>query len=64
LPVAIGYFIAGRLGGFLVHYYGDVLRRPAQMWWIISAIGLLTALALWLYNLLVKPSAIADASGA
>ncbi len=64
LPVAIGYFIAGRLGGFLVHYYGDVLHRPAQMWWVISAIGLLTALAMWLYNLTMKPGAIADAPGA
>ena len=26
LPVAIGYFIAGPLGGYLVHYFGD--RAP------------------------------------
>jgi POT family proton-dependent oligopeptide transporter len=64
LPVAIGYFIAGQLGGSMVHYFGDVLRRPAQMWWVISAIGFLTAASLWLYNLVVKPAVVADAPGA
>jgi proton-dependent oligopeptide transporter, POT family len=64
LPVAIGYFIAGPLGGYLVHYFGDTLHRPGQMWWVISAIGFLTALAMWIYNLVVKPVAIADAAGA
>ena len=28
LPVAIGYLIGGKLGGYLVHYFGDVLHRP------------------------------------
>ncbi len=63
LPVAIGYFIAGPLGGYLVHYFGDVLGRPERMWWVISAIGFLTALAMWIYNIVVKPVAAADAAG-
>ena len=29
LPVAIGYLIGGKVGGYLVHYFGDVLHRPA-----------------------------------
>ena len=29
LPIAIGYFIAGPLGGYLLHEFGDVLHRPA-----------------------------------
>ena len=64
LPVAIGYFIAGWFGGSLVHYFGEVLRRPEQMWLVISAIGFVTALAMWLYNLVFKPVVVADASRA
>ena len=60
LPVAIGYLIAGRLGGYLVHYFGDVLHRPAEMWWVISAIGFATTLLMWIYNMVFKPIAAAD----
>jgi POT family proton-dependent oligopeptide transporter len=56
LPIAIGYFIAGPLGGYLVHYYGEVLHRPQQMWWIISAVGVVTAGLTWLYDRIFKPS--------
>jgi POT family proton-dependent oligopeptide transporter len=56
LPIAIGYFIAGPLGGYLVHYYGEVIHRPQQMWWIISAVGVLTAGLTWLYDRIFKPS--------
>ena len=55
LPIAIGYFIAGPLGGYLVHYYGEVVHRPQQMWWIISAIGVVTASLTWLYDKILKP---------
>jgi MFS family permease len=60
LPIAIGYLIGGPLGGYLVHYYGEVVRRPQQMWWVISAIGILTAALTWLYDKILKPS---NASG-
>lgn len=56
LPIAIGYLIGGPLGGYLVHYYGEVIRRPQQMWWVISAIGILTAALTWLYDKILKPS--------
>jgi len=64
LPIAIGYLIGGRLGGYLVHYFGDVLHRPEQMWWVVSAIGFATALLMWIYNVVVKPIAAADSSPA
>ena len=64
LPIAIGYLIGGRLGGYLVHYFGDVLHRPEQMWWVVSAIGFATALLMWIYNIVVKPIAAADSSPA
>jgi dipeptide/tripeptide permease len=50
LPVAIGYFVAGGLGGYLLHEFGDVLGRPQQMWWVITAIGVVTAALMWLYD--------------
>ena len=56
LPIAIGYFIAGHLGGYLVHYYGEVVRRPQQMWWVVSAIGIVTTILMWLYDKIVKPA--------
>jgi dipeptide/tripeptide permease len=55
LPVAIGYFIAGGLGGYLLHEFGEVLQRPQQMWWIVTAIGVSTAVLMWLYDTFLKP---------
>jgi MFS family permease len=64
LPIAIGYLIGGKLGGYLVHYFGDVVHRPEQMWWVVSAIGFATTLLMWIYNILFKPTAAADSSPA
>ncbi len=55
LPIAIGYLVGGWLGGFLEKEFGDVLHRPAQMWWVIAAIGVLTAALMWLYGRIVTP---------
>ena len=55
LPVAIGYFIAGPLGGYLVHQFGEVLHRPQQMWWVVAGVGILTTILMWLYDTIVKP---------
>jgi POT family proton-dependent oligopeptide transporter len=57
LPIAIGYAIGGPLGGYLLHEFGGVLKRPAAMWWVISAIGVFTAILMWLYDKIVKPQA-------
>jgi dipeptide/tripeptide permease len=62
LPVAIGYFIAGGFGGYLLHEFGDVLRRPQQMWWVIAAIGALTAAMMWLYDKFTKPESAVRAA--
>ena len=55
LPIAIGYLIAGKLGGYLLHLFGDILRQPERMWWVVVGIGVLTAFLMWIYNLIVKP---------
>lgn len=57
LPIAIGYFIAGPLGGYLVHYYGEVVHRPQQMWWFITAVGIFSTLLMLAYDRIVKPAA-------
>lgn len=62
LPIAIGYAVAGPLGGYLVHEFGDVLQRPQQMWWVITAIGVLTAAAMWLYDKVIRPETATPAS--
>ena len=55
LPIGIGSLVGGWLGGHLTHYYGEVLRRPHQMWYVVTAIGIATTLLMWTYNLILKP---------
>jgi MFS family permease len=50
LPIAIGYFIAGPLGGWLLHYFGEVRHAPQQMWFVVAGIGLLTTVLMYTYN--------------
>jgi len=57
LPIAIGYAIAGPLGGYLLGRFGVVLRRPDQMWWVIVTIGVVTAALMWVYGRIVRPKA-------
>jgi POT family proton-dependent oligopeptide transporter len=59
LPIAIGYFIAGPLGGYLVHYFGEVIHQPQRMWWVIAAIGVTTAALTWMYDRVFKPTQVA-----
>jgi proton-dependent oligopeptide transporter, POT family len=58
LPIAIGYFVAGPLGGYLLREFGVVLRAQNQMWWVIVAIGVLTAALMWIYGKIVKPVSV------
>jgi dipeptide/tripeptide permease len=55
LPIGIGSLIAGVISGRILHHYGEELHQPAMMWWIITAIGVLTALLLFIYDRLVRP---------
>jgi dipeptide/tripeptide permease len=62
LPIAIGFVIAGAMGGRLVHYFGEVAHQPQRVWWVFAAIGLATTLLLWLYNVLVRPTVATPAT--
>ena len=55
LPIALGYFIAGPLGGYLLHYFGDVLHQPQRMWWVVTGIGLMGAVLMLIYDKIFKP---------
>ena len=56
LPIGIGSLIGGWFGGRLMHYYGETLHQPGRAWWVITAVGLATALLLWVYDRVVKPA--------
>ena len=50
LPIGIGSLIGGWFGGLLFHHFGEVMRRPALIWWALAAVGVTTAALLWLYD--------------
>jgi proton-dependent oligopeptide transporter, POT family len=56
LPLGIGAFLAGRVGGALLHRFGEVQHRPERFLWALTAIGLATTLLLWVYDRVVKPT--------
>jgi len=56
LPIGIGSLIGGRFGGFLLHHFGDVQHQPERIWWVITGVGILTTLGLWLYDKVFMPS--------
>ena len=56
LPLGIGSFLAGRIGGALLHRFGEVQHQPQLFLWALTAIGLVTTFLLWLYDRIVKPS--------
>jgi POT family proton-dependent oligopeptide transporter len=55
LPIGIGSLIGGWFGGRVMHQFGEVAHRPEQAWWAITAVGLVTALALWIYDRVLRP---------
>lgn len=56
LPIGIGSLIGGRLGGALLHHYGEVTHQPERIWWAVTGIGVLTAALLWIYDKTFAPS--------
>jgi dipeptide/tripeptide permease len=50
LPIGLGSLLGGWLGGKVFHYFGEVAHQPARAWWVISGVGLGTALLLWIYD--------------
>jgi proton-dependent oligopeptide transporter, POT family len=64
LPLGIGSFIGGPIGGTLLHHFGEVQHQPQMFLWALTAIGLATTLLLWIYDRVVKPSEVESKSAA
>ena len=62
LPLGLGSLIAGPLGGWLLHHYGEVNHTPERVWYVVAAIGALTAILLSIYDRVVKPGEAVPAS--
>jgi POT family proton-dependent oligopeptide transporter len=56
LPLGIGSFVGGPIGGALLHHLGEVQHRPKLFLWALTGIGLATTVLLWIYDRVVKPS--------
>jgi predicted MFS family arabinose efflux permease len=50
LPIGIGSLIGGWFGGTLVHHFGEVAHQPERMWWVVTGVGLVTTVLLWIYD--------------
>ena len=55
LPIGIGSLIAGPISGKLIHHYGEVMNQPEKIWWVVTGIGVATALLLWIYDKTFAP---------
>jgi hypothetical protein len=53
--LGIGSFLAGGIGGSLLHHFGEVQQRPKMFLWALTGIGLATTAMLWIYDRIVKP---------
>ncbi len=63
LPIGIGSLIGGWFGGTLVHHFGEVAHQPARIWWSVTAVGIVTAMLLWIYDRVVKTGTAAGSAG-
>jgi POT family proton-dependent oligopeptide transporter len=55
LPLGIGSLLGGWFGGRVMHHFGEVMHKPERAWWVITGVGVGTAVLLMGYDLLVRP---------
>jgi POT family proton-dependent oligopeptide transporter len=55
LPIGVGSLLGGWIAGKLLHHFGEVVRQPARMWWVVAGFGVLTAVLLWIYDKAMRP---------
>jgi dipeptide/tripeptide permease len=58
VPLGIGSLVGGKFGGYLIHQFGEVEHRPGMMWWVITGVGVLTAILLVVYDRFVLPTPV------
>lgn len=59
LPIGIGSFAGGPIGGWLLKHFGEDQARPQMVWWVVTGIGLLTFVLLFVYDRVFRPSEVA-----
>ncbi len=60
LPLGIGSLIAGPIGGFLLHHFGEVKHQAGLMWWVVMGIGVMTTILLWIYDRIVRKEVMSN----
>jgi proton-dependent oligopeptide transporter, POT family len=60
LPLGIGSLIGGWFGGRVLHFFGEVQGRPERAWYVISGVGVLTAVLLYIYDRIALPRSEPD----
>ena len=56
LPIGIGSIFGGPIGGRLIHHYGEITHHPEKIWWVLTGVGVFTALLLWIYDMTLTPA--------
>jgi dipeptide/tripeptide permease len=56
LPLGIGSLLGGWFGGRVMHHFGEVMHKPERAWWVITGVGVGTAVLLMGYDLVVRPA--------
>jgi hypothetical protein len=56
LPLGLGSLLGGWFGGRVMHHYAEIEHHPAQAWYVITGVGVLTALLLLIYDRLIRPA--------
>jgi proton-dependent oligopeptide transporter, POT family len=56
VPFGIGSLVGGWFGGRVMHHFAEVTGQPQWAWSVFTGVGLTTALFLFLYDRIVKPS--------
>lgn len=57
LPIALGSFLSGQIGGPVSSYFRESLHAPEMMWFAFASVGLVSAFGLWLLTALTRRSA-------
>ena len=57
MPIGIGSLIGGWFGGTMLHHFGEVQHQLARIWWSVTALGVVTAALLWVYDRIVGKQA-------
>jgi POT family proton-dependent oligopeptide transporter len=61
LPIGIGSLAGGWFGGKLIHHFGEVTHQPGRIWWAVVAVGVTTAVLLWIYDKSIRPAGASPA---